>query len=127
MRVGPIDGTPLEVTNLLENNGLRIEDYLEKPPVPLKTRFLVIPAILFAVSVCVMAALPINPPVWLPRLVIILSFGSATWICTSTQIRFKNTIATFCVAMGLILTALLATGLLSPGEVPDILKGLKGK
>jgi hypothetical protein len=127
MKMGPFDGRVEEVGNLLENNGLRIEDYLEKPPAPLKTRFLVIPAVLFGVSVCAMAALPIKPPVWLLRLVYILSFGSATWVCASTQIRFRNGIATFCVAMGLILTALLAAGLLSPKEAADMVKDLKGK
>ena len=127
MKMGLFDGSCSEVRDLLENNGLRIQDYLEKPPAPLKTRFLVIPTILFGVSVSAMAALPINPPVWLLRLVYILSLGSATWICVSTQIRFKNAIATFCLAMGFILIALLAAGVLSPKDVADIVKGLKGK
>ena len=30
MKLGPVDGSVEEVRDLLENNGLRLEDYLEK-------------------------------------------------------------------------------------------------
>jgi hypothetical protein len=42
-------------------------------------------------------------------------------------LRFKNGIATFCVAMGLVLTILLAAGLISPREAAETVKSLKGK
>jgi hypothetical protein len=126
MKLGPFDGTSSEVTDLLENNGLKLENYLARPDAPLKTRFLIIPIVLFLVSLGTTAALTPDAPIWLLRLLYIPIFGSVTWICASIQIRFKNGLATFCAAMGLILTALLATGLLSPREAVDILKDLKG-
>ena len=125
MKLGPFDGTSSEVTDLLENNGLKLEDYLVKPDAPLKTRFLIIPIVLFLLSLGTMAALTPQAPNWLFRLLYIPIFGGVTWICASIQIRFKNGLATFCTAMGLIITTLLATGLLSPREAADILKDLK--
>jgi hypothetical protein len=127
MKWGPFDGSSSEVRDLLEDNGLKLEDYLERPIAPLKVRFLIVPSVLFLLSLGAMAALTPNLPIRLLRLLYIPIFGGITWICASIQIRFKNGIATFCVAMGLILTALLATGLLSPREAADILKDLKGK
>jgi hypothetical protein len=128
MKMGPFDGTTSEVTNLLENNGLKLEDYLERPIPPPKTRFLIIPIVLFILSLgTAVVPLTSDAPIWLLRLLYIPIFGSVTWICASIQIRFKNGVATFCVAIGLVLTALLATGLLSPREAADILKDFRGK
>jgi len=127
MKVGPVDGTAQEVRDLFENHGLKLEDYLEKPPSPLKARFLIIPALVFLLFLFILALLPANSPDWQLRLLYILSFGSGTWICASTQIRFKSGITTFCVAMGLVLTILLAAGLMSPKEAAEAVKSLKGK
>ena len=127
MKVGDVDGSPKEVRDLLENHGLKLEAYLEKPPSPLKTRFLVIPTVLFLLFVFILALLPAGSPDWQLRLLYILSFGSVTWLCASTQLRFKNGIATFCVALGLVLTILLAAGLMSPKEAAEIVKSVKGK
>lgn len=127
MKVGPVDGSAKEVRDLLENHGLKLEDYLEKPPSPLKIRFLVIPTAVFLLFLFILALLPAGSPDWQLRLLYILSFGSGTWICASTQLRFKNGITTFCVAMGLALTILLAAGLISPKEAAEAVRSLKGK
>ena len=50
MKVGPVDGSVQEVQDLFENHGLNIKDYLEKPSSPLKSRFLVIPVVVFLLS-----------------------------------------------------------------------------
>ncbi|MCX5903145.1 MAG: hypothetical protein NTV89_06670 [Proteobacteria bacterium] len=127
MKVGPVDGSVQEVRDLFEDHGLNIESYLEKPPSPLNTRFLVIPIVVFLLFLFTLALLPAGSPEWQSRFIYILSFGSGTWICASTQLRFKNGIATFCVAMGLVLTVLLAAGLISPREAAETVKSLRGK
>lgn len=126
MKMGPFDGSVEEVRDLLENKGLNIENYLDKPPTALKLRYIIIPSSIFILSVCIHVVIQLLPAHWL-RLVHIASFGSGTWVCTSTQIRFKNGIATFCVAIGLLITALIAAGLISPKDAVDIVKGLKDK
>ena len=127
MKVGPVDGSVQEVRDLFENHGLKLKDYLEKPPSPLKAWFLVIPIVVFLLSLFTLALLPAGSPDWQLRFLYILSFGSGTWTCASTQLRFKNGITTFCVAMGLVLTILLAAGLMSPREAAEAVKSLKGK
>jgi hypothetical protein len=101
--------------------------YLEKPPVALKIRFLIIPGALFVLSLICLAVISGQHPQYISRILYIITFGSSTWLCASTQLRFKNNLATFCVAIGLILTALIAAGILSPKEAADYIKGLKEK
>ncbi|MDR3631733.1 MAG: hypothetical protein P4L42_15535 [Desulfocapsaceae bacterium] len=127
MKVGPVDGSVQEVRDLFENHGLDLESYIEKPLSPLKTRFLIIPVAVFLFILFVLALIPASSPEWQSRFLYIFSFGSGTWICASTQLRFKNGIATFCVAMGLVLTILLAAGVMSPMEAAEAIKSLKGK
>jgi hypothetical protein len=127
MKVGPIDGTVQEVQDLLENNGMNLEDYFEKRPPPLKVRFFVIPIVVFLLSLFTLALLPAGSPDWQLRFLYILSFGSGTWICACTQLRFKTGILTFCVAIGLVLTLLVAAGLMSPREAGEEVKSLMGK
>src|SRR5680860_410747 len=100
MKVGPVDGSAKEVRDLLENNGLKLEDYLEKPPSLLETKFIIIPVVVFLITLCTVAVLPGGAADWQLRLFYIFSFGSGTWVCASTQLRFKNSITTFCVAVG---------------------------
>ncbi len=125
MKMGPIDGKVEEVRDLLENHGLNLADYLEKPPAPLKTRYLTIPSILFATSLCLFTLLSqqLSPPV--TNLFYIASFGSGTWLTVSIQLRFKNALGTFCIAIGAILLILLATSILSPKDTADFIKGFK--
>lgn len=112
------------IKNRVENHGFPLEDYLEKPPAPLKTRFLVIPSIIFALSLVFLCFL--QPAPAFMKLLYVMSFGSGTWVCASTQIRFKSGVTTFCVAIGLITTTLLAGGLISPREAADLVKEMKG-
>lgn len=113
------------IKDRVENHGFPLEDYLEKPPAPLKTRYLVIPSIIFAISLVFLCFLQQSTS--LVKLLYVISFGSGTWICASTQIRFKNGVTTFCVAVGLITTTLVAGGLISPREAADLVKDMKGK
>jgi hypothetical protein len=124
MKMGPFDGSVEEVRDLLENKGLNIEDYLDKPASTLRLRYLIIPSCIFISSVFIHAGIQALPALWL-KLLHITSFGSGTWVCASTQIRFNNGIATFCLAIGLLITVLIAAGLISPKDAVDILKGLK--
>jgi hypothetical protein len=127
MKFGPIDGNYKEVRDLLVNHGLNLADYIEKPPAPLRTRFIVIPVVVFSFSLLGLALLPDDSPAWPSRVFYILSFGSGTWICAAAQLRFRNGVATFCVAVGLVLTFLLAAGSMSPREAADAVRSMRSE
>ena len=111
------------IKDRIENHGFQIEDYLEKPPAPLKTRFLVIPGVLFAFSLFFLSF--IQTPSYFLKFFNITGFGSGSWVCASTQIRFKNKAATIFLALGLVITILIANGM-SLEEVADLLKKFIG-
>ncbi|MBT3805000.1 MAG: hypothetical protein HOG03_10425 [Desulfobacula sp.] len=113
------------IKDRIENHGFPLEEYLEKPPAPLKTRFIVIPRIVFALSLLFLCFFQTSSTFM--NVLYVMSFSSGTWVCASTQIRFKNGVTTLCVAIGLITTTLLAGGLISPQEAADLVKDMKGK
>jgi hypothetical protein len=125
MKLGPVDGNVEEVRDLLKNFGLNLEDFIEKPTSPLRMRFLVIPVVIFLSSVLVLGVLPTGSLGW--QLLVILSIAGGTWTCASTQLRFRNPVATFCVAMGFVLMILLAAGLISLKEAAEAVMKLKGE
>ena len=55
-------------------------------------------------------------------LIYLIGFGGGTWLTVSTQIRFKNILATFVVAIGAILMILVASGIFSPKEAAEFIK-----
>jgi uncharacterized membrane protein YGL010W len=127
MKLGPFDGSMEEVRNLFENHGLRIEDYIEKPPAQLKTKFLIAPAVVLSIVLLLLVLLSNRCSPIVLTLIYILGFGSGTWLTVSTQLKFKNTIATFVVAIGTLLMVLVASGLFSPREAAEFIKDIRGK
>ena len=125
MKLGPFDGSVEEVRNLFENNGLKLEDYLEKPPAPLKTRFLILPAVVLAIALSFLALLTSYCSLSILTLIYLLGFGGGTWLTVSTQLRFKNTLATFVVAIGSLLLILVASGIFSPKEAAEFIKDFR--
>ena len=125
MRIGKLEGTPEEIRDVLENRGLRLEEYLEKPAAPLRTKWLVVPGAVFAIVLILLVLL--GP---LARTGLILLFlvgaGGLVWLAVSVQLRFNNTLATLVIAVGGLLMLLVAAGLLEPRETTDVLKGLRG-
>jgi energy-coupling factor transporter transmembrane protein EcfT len=125
MKIGPFDGTTEEVKDLIENNGLNIEDFLERPQPPLKNIFIAIPSIFFLVFIILLALLSNTSHTYPIKVIWIFIFSSGTWVCVSTQIRYKNGVATFCVAIGALIIALFSAGILSPKEATEFVRGLK--
>jgi hypothetical protein len=106
MKLGPVDGNVEEVRDLLKNFGLNL-------------------VVIFLSSVLVLGVLPTGSLGW--QLLVILSIAGGTWTCASTQLRFRNPVATFCVAMGFVLMILLAAGLISLKEAAEAVMKLKGE
>lgn len=126
MKIGKAEGTPEEITNLFQNNGLKLADYLEKTEAQLHWKWFLIPCILIAIALLLLvlgAKLP-------PKINILFFLVGASGVCclsASLQIRFKNFTATIITAIILFLILLIAAGLLAPKETIDALKTLKNK
>ena len=127
MKLGPFDGSVEEVRNLLENNGLKLEDYIEKPSVHLKTGFLIAPAVLLCVALFLLALVSRSCSPIVLTLIYIFGFGGSTWLTVSIQLKFRNTVATFVMAIGALLMLLVASGIFSPKEVAEFLKDIRPK
>lgn len=126
MKLGPIDGSTEEVQDLLENNGLRLQNYLQKPAAPLTTRYLVISGAIFLVGL-VFVALGTFESVPFERvitLVNLIAFGGGVWLTVNIQLRYRNGPATFATAVGASLMLLIAAGIFSLQDAAEFIKGL---
>ena len=125
MKLGPVDGSTEEVCDLLENNGLRLEDLLQKPPPPLKTRYLIIPALIFMIGLLAVVTFGSASSKAVVTLLYLLAFGGGTWLTVSIQLRFRNGPATFAAAVGALLMLLIAAGIFSLQDSAEFIKGLR--
>ena len=125
MKLGPVDGTIEEVRDLLENNGLRIGDFLEKPTTPLQTIYLIIPAAMSITGLLAVVALRGVASSKVLTLLYLLAFGGGAWLTVGVQLRYRNGLATFAAATGAFLMLMIAAGLFSLQDTADFLKALR--
>jgi hypothetical protein len=122
MKLGPVDGSEEEVRGLLENNGLRLQDYLVRPPPPLPTKWVWIPSTIIGITLVALIFFRAAAPDSVKNFLYIIGLGSGIWLTVSIQLRFKNGIATMVVAMGLFILLLVAAGIFSLQEAADFAK-----
>jgi hypothetical protein len=123
MKIGTLEGSPQEIKDLVDNHGLRIEDYLETPTGALAKRWLLAPAGVVALSLILMAVIPgLSHQALI--LLFVLGLAGGTWLTVAVEIRFRNTVATSAVAIGVLLALLVAAGLIAPRETIDELRKL---
>lgn len=124
MKIGSVDGTPEEIRGLLENNGLRLDDYLDKPEAPLENKWIYVPVSLFLVWLLLMV---VASPMTGKGLLLMFLGGSAfaVWLTFAVQIRFKNGGATSVVAVGTLVLLLVAGGFIAPVETLEAIKKAK--
>jgi peptidoglycan/LPS O-acetylase OafA/YrhL len=124
MKYGGFEGSPEEISNFFENQGLRPSDYLDLPEARLQRRWLVIPAVIIAAAVLLMVFLGSHSH---RALVVffVLGFGGGTWLTVNVQIRFKNPVATFVAAAGVVLALLVAAGFIAPEETADFIQKIR--
>ena len=127
MKVGNAEGSPQEINDAIEISGSKLEDYLEKPEEPLRSRWLAIPCGLLLVSVIILVlwADGFSAKAWL--LVFLTGFAGTCGLAVSVQIRFKNSGATCVAWLGALLLLLLAASLLTPIETLEAIRKLKGE
>ena len=122
MKIGKAEGTPEEITNIFQMNGLSLLDYLEKPQIPLPARWIVFSVVLtFGVALCLKL---ITLPTKIHDAIFILGLFSIAWLATCIQIRFKSKTATTFLAIVLILIILVAANYIMPEKIPDVIQAL---
>lgn len=124
MRLANLEGTPEEIKNFFQDNGLKAENFFEPTESPIQTRWLVIPGILTFVALAVLTLFQGATPQQRTFLFISACFLSIWWAVV-LQLRFKNTWATGLVAGGCLLLALVALGVVTPIQMLEEVKGLK--
>lgn len=129
MKLGPIDGSTKEVQDLLENNGLRLADYLQKPPVPLKTLYLVVPSAIFAVGLIasvVIGAFLGELHKAVITLINLVTLGGGVWLTVCIQLRFHSALATLATAVGALVMLLVAAEVFTLRDAAEFVRGLIG-
>ena len=116
---GRIEGTPEEITDFIENNGLKLEDILQKPRPRVKARWIGISVFLFILSLGALVIIG-SVPTKLFTCLVIMGVGFVVWIAAVIQLRFCNVWATSFTALGLILMLSMAAGLMKPQEALDL-------
>ena len=118
MKIGPVEGTPEEVNNFFQNNGLNPLDYFEKPESSLQTRWLIIPAVLF-VALFVLLALAGDDYSKIKVVLFLSGFASSVWLAVCVHIRFKTDWGSSAIILAGLLIMLVALGVLEPKQLTE--------
>lgn len=124
MKVGQMEGSPEEIRDFFQNNGLNIADYIEKPEIPLKPVWLIVPAVILTLAFSSLSLFAPQSSA-IKNLIFLFGCGSGIWLSVSVQIKFKNTWAAGFVAIGSILIMLVAIGIITPAEMLEHLKDIR--
>jgi len=126
MKIGPVEGTPEEVNDFFQNNGLNPLDYFEKPEPPLQTRWLIIPAVLFVISFALLAFA--GDDYSRTKIVLFLSgFSSSLWLAVSVHIRFKTPWGSGAIIFAGLLIMLVALGVVQPEQLTEYYQNEKSQ
>ncbi len=121
MKLGPVHGNAEEVRDLFENNGLRLEDYLENPAAPLKTFYLIIPGAIFMIGLLAVVTFGNVSSKEVVTLLYLMAFGGGMRLTVNIQLCFRNGLATFAAAVGGLLMLLIAAGIFSLQDTAEFL------
>lgn len=128
MKIGQhIEGSPEEIQNFFENNGLNLEDYIEKPDNnKLDLKWLIIPIGLFISCSVLISTKAIVNEIWVV-IITLLDLGFMVWTTASIQLKFKNAWVTGFSLLGLVIMLLFSAGLITLVEATDALKNYSGE
>jgi hypothetical protein len=113
MKIGKMEGTPEEIRGLIEDNGLKISDYLEKPEKPIAKIWLVIPSVLLVLSYAILVFAP-SLPAEAKTFTFLFGCCSGLWLSACTHILYKNNWVAMAVLFVALLVMLVALGVMRP-------------
>src|SRR3990170_7426003 len=113
MKFGPMEGSPKEIKDFFQDNGLRASDYLIVPEAPIRAKWFVVPGTIYAVALAVCAILS-GAQGAVGKLVLVIGCGALLWLGVNVQLRFKSPWATGLTGLGGVLLMLVASGTVTP-------------
>ncbi|WP_060988502.1 hypothetical protein [Photobacterium leiognathi] len=121
MKLGPVEGTPEEVNNFFQNNGLNPLDYFEKPEKQLSKVWLILPCVIFVVCLSVLSFVgELTEKVKL--FIFLIGFGAGAWAAVCVHIRFKSAWGAGSIILASLLIMLVAFGVLQPAQLLEHIK-----
>lgn len=113
MKIGKMEGTPEEIRDLIEDNGLKISDFLEQPDKPIKKVWLVIPSVLLVLTFASLVFIE-SLSTEARTFIFLLGLCSGLWLSVCTHLLFKNNWVATAVLFVVLLVMLVALGVMRP-------------
>lgn len=118
MKIGNVEGTPEEVRDFFENNGLNPSDYFEQPEPQLNKVWLMAPGLVSLICALLLVALE---PTFdkLKITVFLIGLSAIVWLSVSVHIRFKSVWGSGAIILCGLLILLVALGVMEPAQLTD--------
>lgn len=126
MKIANLEGTTDEIKNFFQDNGLKAENFFEPAEKPIKTRWLVTPAVFVLITLAALTLLE-GATAQQQKFLFVAACFSGIWWSVVLQLRFKNAWATGVAAGGCLLLALVALGVVTPVQMLEEVKAIKLK
>jgi hypothetical protein len=124
VKIANLEGTTEEIKNFFQDNGLKAENFFEPAEKPIRTLWLVTPAVLVFIALATLTLLP-GASAQQQKFIFVAACFFAIWWAVVLQLRFKNAWATGIVAGGCLLLALVALGVVTPTQMLEEVKAMK--
>ena len=122
MKIGGAEGTPAEIKEFLENNGLDVKKYFADYK-EAGNWTIAVPCIInlaTAIAILYFRKNSIDGTDYL----IIAGLATIVWMACVVQTRFRSLTSTIVVAIGAILILLVANGVMRAADLPEKVKSL---
>lgn len=124
MKVGEIEGSPQEIKDLMENHGLNLDDYIEKPEKPIESIWLIIPAVIYFLFLLINIVVTDNPSIL--NFTFISSICVALWLTIVIHIRYKMPWASTLVIIVATLISLVSIDVMKPHDLITYMEKFRG-
>jgi hypothetical protein len=117
-----LEGTLEEINDFIDIHKLDVDKYFEKKE-SLHWKWIVFPILLLiAIILALIFFSESNGKVVI--FLFVLGIGSATWLVTSVQLKFKIKYVSTLTSIGLLIILLVAAGYLIPGQILETIKSI---
>ena len=127
MKIGKMKGTSEEIRGLIEDCGLNISDYLEKPEKPIAKTWLVVPSALLVVFFALLV-FGQSFSSEARTFIFLLGLCASLWLAVGTHLLYKNNWVATAVLFVALLIMLVALGVMMPIDLASqAQKVIRGK